>query len=82
VKPQKDTFSSTVSGNAAAASEAFVRRTVPIDAVGHATSAISARRVLSGDSGCVPTYEWPSPGAKTSGAIRRHVSQSMHVRST
>ena len=31
---------------------------------------------------CDATNEWPSPSAKTAGATRRQVSQSMHERST
>ncbi len=82
MKPQNETFSSTVSGNAAAPAEAFSERAVPIDAVGQATRAMSARRRSSGVAGWEWTKEWPGPCSNTAGAIRRQVSQSMHVRST
>ena len=58
------------------------RPRVPIEPVGHATSACSARASSSGVSGCRATKEWPSPCAKTAGCICRHVAQSMHVEST
>ena len=70
------------SGNAATARLASVFETVPIDAVGHATSAFSASRRSPSPSGCRWTNENPSPGAKTAGAIWRHVAQSMQVLST
>jgi hypothetical protein len=39
VQPQKSTFANTLEGNAWAAARAFRRETVPIEAVGQATSA-------------------------------------------
>ncbi len=57
---------------------------LPIDAVGHATIAISARRSSAGETGCSLTTDCPArpSRAKTDGAIWRQVSQSMHVSST
>ena len=82
MKPQKETFPSTVSGKAAAASDAFVRETVPMEDVGQATSAIRARLRPASSEGCARTNECPRPSSKTSGAMRRQASQSMQVRST
>ncbi len=82
MNPQKETFSAMGSGYARTPGVASVREAVPIEAVGHATRAMSARRRSSGVLGWAATNEWPSPSAKTSGATRRQVSQSMHERST
>ncbi len=54
-----------------------------MDAVGQATSAISARRRSSGEPGCWRTKErLSSPPPKVPGAMRRQVSQAMQVSST
>jgi len=82
VKPQNETFSSTVSGKAAAAAAAPAGLEAPIDPVGQATSAMSARRRAWRVPGWARTNECPSPSSKTAGAIRRQASQSMQVRST
>src|SRR5262245_62999438 len=50
---------------------------VPMDAVGHATSAWSERRRSSGSPGCRYTLDWPPWSRNVAGAIWRHVSQSM-----
>ena len=52
MKPQKETFSATGSGNAAIPGRASWRETVPIEPVGQATSAISARRRSASTPGC------------------------------
>jgi len=82
VNPQKDTFSSIFSGNARAPAEASLRCAVPMDEVGQATSDMNARSRSSSSAGCARTKECPSPGAKTEGATRRQVSQSMQEEST
>ena len=55
VKPQKETFSATGSGNAAIAGRACGRDTVPIEPVGHATSAIIDRNRSASFASCRPT---------------------------
>ena len=82
MKPQKETFPSIVSGNARTPAEASVFETVPIEAVGQATSAMSARRRPAASPGWARTKEWPDPSSKTAGAMRRQVSQSMQLEST
>jgi hypothetical protein len=55
VKPQKDTFSATGSGNAAIPGRTSWREAVPIEPVGQATRAIKARLRSDSDSGCRAT---------------------------
>ncbi len=69
------------SGKASRPGRTSRREAVPIEAVGQATSAMSARRRRTGrrliaDEGVV------GASAKTAGAMRRQVSQSMQVEST
>ena len=51
--------------------------TVPIEAVGQATSAISARWMSSGVDGWRPTLDWSPWSRNVAGAICRQASQSM-----
>ena len=51
MKPQKNTFSATRSGNASIPGRTSCRETVPIEPVGQATSAMSDRRRSSSETG-------------------------------
>ena len=82
VKPQKETFSATGSGNAAIAGRACGRDTVPIEPVGHATSAIIDRNRSASSAAAARRRNTTRPRRTRRASMRRHVSQSMHVSST
>ena len=83
MKPQSYTPGAISSGNASAAARASGRGAVPMDAVGQATSAISARWRAAASPGWAKTNDAPrSVSANVAGATSRHFAQSMHESST